>query len=229
MQLRNFIARAVSCCCCPCWWKMVSNHGVVDSIHLVHPALLEKLPLFLKSGAERSYLAGIAALQHVSNFCRSFVWKLVCYWNIMRLAEQLPPWVDVFQCVCSILCIVWWFFGPTYLEIYWLQQLETPWVHRGKHLRVCIYKVFVMHSRANGWIGYLFTTSNICLQTSDSPMFYEGFSKCWTKTCRGIESREFSFPIDEWIKCWASFQISGSVDKSFTVYSFVKGLSFSTF
>ena len=76
-------------------------------------------------------------------------------------------------------------------------------------------RVFAMDKRANsrfryGWIGNSFTRnvffglkhSNVCLETSDSPTsFTDFFSRCLTKTCRGIGSQEFSLPIDERIKC----------------------------
>lgn len=56
MQLHNFIARAVvDAVVLVDDEKWYSTMMVVDSVHLVHPAPLEKLPILWTYGAERSH------------------------------------------------------------------------------------------------------------------------------------------------------------------------------
>lgn len=137
----------------------------------------------------------------------------------MSLAEQLQPWVDAFQCRCSILgmfkgCLV--LPGDILASTTWntMSSQGERYCSCSPKLRLRVQGFCKGHQgkwldwlpRQNGTCLFWLNHSRVCLQTSDSPTFYGGFSRCWTKTCRGIGSKGFFLAkIDDLTRCWASF------------------------
>lgn len=191
MQLQNFIARAV---------LLMTNNGIQSwgwsilfTLYIRH---CWRNFLCFENPELSDHIAGIivCVFQCVSN---PLFEELLAFASVWVLQNNFSPELMFSVRLCDIV-----FFWKVFFIYFSLNSLKHHELTGGKILFLftqiaskSICRVFVKDTRANGWIGYLFTTerdclfwlkhSNVCLQTSDSPTFHRDFSRCLTKI-RGI-------------------------------------------